>query len=296
MSEDTRFFGPRSRLVKSVNRAGMAAALDPKSTPATYHADLAKFCAEFDVPKIHRDNILEDVKVWAESLGYSLSQATASETATEVSFGSAPAQPETPPYVEPDLPSSTWVLSPDELAKLFLDDVPPVIPRSDPSPFHRVVREYADALKAACTARDLLTNVPFLCKPVIIEGYKVYAISTWRLRSESDYAWNITGKPAETEGNFPVLHKCDEDILLSHNGVRVCASEDLKLVVQVPTIWRDSATKGSVHQVSANLFIWLLHYVPKRQFRFWVNEETPKAARGKDAYNWRFIMPPAFPL
>lgn len=118
-------------------------------------------------------------------------------------------------------------------------------------------------------------DVKFLWKPFKFEGQDFYMVSTWRLR-KNGFLWNLTG----TTGNNPVLHRCGPEVLHFEDNCAVCVTEDFEMDWQIPKRFTDSLLAGTTQKVEATVFVWLVNYIPHREFRFWLNEERDNPPKG----------------
>ena len=112
-------------------------------------------------------------------------------------------------------------------------------------------------------------DVKFLWKPFKFEGQDFYMVSTWRLR-KNGFLWNLTGMM----GNNPVLHRCGPKCCTSRTTARFVSPNTSEMDWQIPKRFTDSLLAGTTQKVEATeFFVWLVNYIPHREFRFWLNEE-----------------------
>lgn len=152
------------------------------------------------------------------------------------------------------------------------------------SPLAKAVREAAKAWQP----KDI---VKFLWKPFMFESQVFYLVSSWRLRLPG-FEWNLTG----TTGNNPVLHRCGPDVLHFENESAISYNADFDLNWAISKEFTESLHKGTTQKVQATVFVWLVKYVPEREFRFWLNEKRdnpPKGVKPKiDIWTRRVTMKP----
>jgi hypothetical protein len=90
-----------------------------------------------------------------------------------------------------------------------------------------------------------------------------------------------------TAGNSPVIHRCGPDILHYADNTAVCVNEDFDMTWTVPQSFVTSTFAERTQRdklplkVEATVFIWVLKYLPNREFRFWLNEEREKPQKGQ---------------
>lgn len=137
-----------------------------------------------------------------------------------------------------------------------------------------------EALRAALTKwRSTSSGVKFLFQPYVYEGQTFYIVSTWRLHTPG-FEWNLTG----TTGNHSppiVLQKFGPEVLHFEDDRAVCVSEDFEMDWAISKNFTISVLAGTTQKVTGTVFLWLVKFVPGREFRFWFNEKREQPPKGR---------------
>lgn len=247
---------------------------------------------EEKVPAKNQTEVLREIEQRIKLLGYWVTETAdqPAETPGPVTVPSQPAVPPEPAAARSDLDDLIDNLDDDCFSLGVGDthlDTETALP-TEKSVWHKTLEEVLDKWRATW---DVGRKFPFLWLPVQIEGQRYWVISTFRIRGDA-YEWNLSGIPDWNQ--HPPLHRCDETVLVHHNGKRVVLNRDFEDRILFPASWDKSNVKGTLQNVRIAVFLWLVKDQPGREIRFWVNENPigQKAAPGQfgDIHTWRKAM------
>jgi hypothetical protein len=129
-----------------------------------------------------------------------------------------------------------------------------------------------------------------LWRRVDMNGTGVYLVATWKLVSEDGTIWNINGMPEIIGQKSTVISSSGDDVRVHEDGRALCASLDVELQHTIKN--SQSANNGRTMTFRGTVFVWALHYVPNRKFRFWLNEKVPNGPQ-RDIRQWLNLTMPS---